>query len=324
MALRIVLVSALACAVAHAEPLDAKWNEGSTDCARHPGPPLQVHEYSPRTFILREGLCATPEAPFMYLLIGTQKALMIDTGDVQDASKVPLARTVQQLLARAGAGSLPLLVVHTHRHRDHRAGDEQLRHLPNTQVVGFDLQSVEDFYDLPAWPYGKSRIDLGERAIDVIPTPGHSETEITFYDRSTGLVFSGDFLLPGRILVQDIQAYRESAARLTEQLSNWPVTAFLGGHIEMNAQGKLFPWGATYHPHERPLPMTFADLKRLTAALGQFNGFYTESGGFTMMNSLRILKYIALAAGLVLIGVVWGVVYHIRRRRGHGMAQAAS
>src|SRR5213592_3906782 len=65
--------------------MDVHWNEGSEDCVRNPQPPIQVHRYNAQTFILRENLCATYEAPFIYLLIGKSKALLIDTGAVTDA-----------------------------------------------------------------------------------------------------------------------------------------------------------------------------------------------------------------------------------------------
>src|SRR5215468_11323571 len=62
--------------------MDVHWNEGSKDCPKNPQPPIQVHRYNAETLILRENLCATYEAPFIYLLTGKTKALMIDTGAV--------------------------------------------------------------------------------------------------------------------------------------------------------------------------------------------------------------------------------------------------
>ena len=64
--------------------MDVHWNEGSEDCVKNPQPPIQVHRYNADTFILRENLCATYEAPFIYLLIGKTKALLIDTGAVAE------------------------------------------------------------------------------------------------------------------------------------------------------------------------------------------------------------------------------------------------
>jgi hydroxyacylglutathione hydrolase len=168
---------------------DVHWNEGAQDCKASPQPPIEVHAYNPQTFILRENLCATFEAPFMYLLIGSTKALLIDTGDVTDPNQMPLAKTVMNLLPGDEAAKLPLLVVHTHRHLDHRAGDGQFAHLPNVQVVGFDIDSVRRYYNFSDWPNGLAQIDLGDRTIDVMPTPGHNETEVSFYDRNTGLFF---------------------------------------------------------------------------------------------------------------------------------------
>ena len=75
--------------------MDVHWNQGSEDCVKNPQPPIQVHQYNAQTFILRESLCATYEAPFIYLLIGKTKALLIDTGAVADAKTMPLAQTVE-------------------------------------------------------------------------------------------------------------------------------------------------------------------------------------------------------------------------------------
>src|SRR5262249_55305852 len=157
------------------------------NCAQNSQPPLQVHPYNSITFILRENPCATFEAPFMYLVIGSEKALLIDTGDIADPTKMPLAKTVLQLLPEGGPTKLPLLVVHTHRHLDHRAGDAQFIDAPNCQLVGFDIDSVRRFYNFSNWPNGLAQISLGDRIVDVIPTPGHNETEVSFYDRNTGL-----------------------------------------------------------------------------------------------------------------------------------------
>src|SRR5690348_594218 len=126
--------------------MDVHWNEGAADCRKVSLPPLQVHAYNQQTFILRQNLCSTFEAPFLYLLIGSSKAMLIDTGDVADPQKMPLAKTVLDLLPSDGSGKRPLLIAHTHRHLDHRAGDGQFQNLPNVQVVGYELERVKEFY----------------------------------------------------------------------------------------------------------------------------------------------------------------------------------
>lgn len=296
--------------------LDVHWDEGAVNCASASQPPLQVHAYNERTYILREGLCTTWEAPFVYLIIGSTKAMLIDTGDIADPKKVPLADTVLHLLPGDGASKLPLLVVHTHRHLDHRAGDPQFANLPNVQVVGFDIDSVRRFYNFTNWPEGTAQVDLGDRTIDVIPTPGHNETEVSFYDRNTGLFFSGDFLIPGRLLIDDANAELASARRVAAFVKDRPVSFVLGGHIEMDSTGKLLEWESTYHPHEHVLQLTKSDLLSLPGAVASFNGFYTTYGQFTMMNSIRILIAVSVFALLALIVLaVWMVRFILRRRR---------
>jgi glyoxylase-like metal-dependent hydrolase (beta-lactamase superfamily II) len=295
--------------------MNMHWNEGAADCKANPQPPLEVHAYNPQTFILRENLCSTWEAPFMYLLVGSKRALLIDTGDVADPNQMPLAKTVLALLPQNSPARLPLLVVHTHRHLDHRAGDGQFHGLPNVQVVGYDLDSVKRFYNFTDWPNGVAQIDLGDRIIDVIPTPGHNETHVAFYDRSTALLFSGDFLMPARLLIDDTAADLASAKRASAFVQYRPVSHVLGGHIEMNAAGELYSWESQYHPDEHALEMTKADLLALPAAVSSFNGFYTRSGQFVMMNSMRVLIAMAVLAGVVLLAVLASLFVYIRRRR---------
>jgi hydroxyacylglutathione hydrolase len=295
--------------------MDVHWNEGASDCTRNPQPPLQIHRYNARTFVLRENLCATLEAPFIYLLVGSTKALLIDTGAVADPIRMPLAKTVMSLLPGDDSTKPPLLVVHTHRHLDHRAGDGQFVHLPHVQVVGFDLDSVRHYYNFTDWPNGVAEIDLGNRTVDVIPTPGHNETEISFYDRNTGLFLSGDFLLPSRLLIDDSRADLASALRAVAFVKDRPVSFVLGGHIEMDTQGNLFRWGSQYHPHEHVLQLTKEDLFALPAALREFNGFYTVTGHFIMSNPIHNIIALAILAAVVLIALGLLLARYIRRRR---------
>src|SRR5438132_468501 len=186
--------------------LDAHWNEGASDCKATPQAPLQVHAYEPQTFILRQSPCASFEANFLYLLIGSDKALLIDTGAIADPKEMPLAKTILELLPDKDHKKLPLLVAHTHRHLDHRAGDPQFASLPSVQIVPIDLEGVRAFYGFTDWPNGIAHLDLGGRTVDVIPTPGHNATHVAFYDNRTAILFSGDFLMPGRLLIDDAGA----------------------------------------------------------------------------------------------------------------------
>jgi len=295
--------------------LDVRWNEGAEDCAAHAPPPLQVHKYAEGTFILRESLCATFEGPFMYLLIGSKRAMLIDSGDVGDAREVPLAKTVLSLLPGEGASKLPLLVVHTHGHLDHRAGDAEFDGMPNVEIVGTDLDHVRQYFGFPDWPNGMAEVDLGDRTVDVMPTPGHYPSHVSYYDRQTALFFSGDFFMPGRLLIDDAAADLASAKRVVDFAATHPISHVLGGHIELDEAGETFDFGSQYHPHERALALSPQDLAALPATIASFNGIYNRSGMFVMMSQTRVLAILGVGTLAVLVAIGFALRGYWRRRR---------
>ena len=296
--------------------LDVHWNEGVLDCAAIPQNPLQVHTYEPQTFVLRQSPCASFEANFLYLLVGSHKALLIDTGAVADPKEMLLAKTILELLPDKNHNKLPLLVAHTHRHSDHRASDPQFASLPSVQIVPIDLKGVRTFFGFTNWPNGIAPVDLGGRTVDAIPTPGHNATHVAFYDNRTGILFSGDFLLPGRLLIEDAAAYHESALRVVEFLKTRPLTYILGGHIELNRAGQAYRFGSHYHPNEHRLELAREDLTALSAAFESFNGFYARHPNYILSNPIRNLVALSIIAVAVLIFIVWGVRRLLRRWRG--------
>ncbi|HKU17612.1 MAG TPA: MBL fold metallo-hydrolase [Steroidobacteraceae bacterium] len=315
---KLVVGTLLLAARAWGEPvagsLDIHWNEGAEDCGKALHEPLQVDRYEPQTLILRQSLCSSFEAPLLYLLIGADEALLIDTGAVEDAAQMPLAKTVMDLLPEKNGAKLPLLILHTHGHRDHRAGDAQFATLPGVKVVPAEVPDLQTALSLPQWPEGAARIDLGERTVDVIAAPGHQPAHLIFYDDRTALLFTGDFLLPGRLMVDDLAAYRASAARLAAFVADRPVSHVLGAHIELDAQGELFPSGSQYHPNERALPLAKADVQSLPGALADFNGFYSRHDRFVITNPKR--NFFTLVGGVVVLlaAIVWAWL-RMRRRR---------
>jgi hydroxyacylglutathione hydrolase len=311
-----MLLSALS---ASAEPvsgsLPAQWNIGAKDCEASSQPPLQVHTFEPQTFILRQSPCASFEANFIYLLIGSERALSIDTGAVADPQAMPLAKTIMELLPDKEGKKLPLVVAHTHRHLDHRAGDPQFASLPSVQVVPFDFEGVRAFFGFDNWPNGIAHIDLGGRTVDVIPTPGHNQTHVAFYDDRTGILFTGDFLMPARLLIDDAGAYRESALRVIDFLKTRQLTHILGGHIELNAAGSAYRFGSRYHPNEHRLELTRADLAALPAAFERFNGFYARYPNYILTNPVHNILALSFAVLVALSLAAFGLYRLWRCRR---------
>jgi len=304
--------------VAHAQTESApagSWGEGAEDCAAATPEPLQVRQHDARTFILRQDLCASFEANFLYLLIGDGRALLIDSGAIADPTRMPLAARVMALLPERDGAKLPLVVAHTHSHRDHREGDAQFASLAGVEVVPADVDGVRGYYGFDRWPDGVARLDLGGRVVQVVPAPGHNANHVVFFDDATGLLFTGDFLLPGRLTIDDIDAFTASARRVAAFVHDRTVTQVLGGHVEMDVDGNLYPYGATHHPRERALPLAKSDLLALPQALADFNGFHARHPNFVLTNPIHNLAVLATGAALVLGLLVWAIVRFVRRRR---------
>jgi glyoxylase-like metal-dependent hydrolase (beta-lactamase superfamily II) len=295
--------------------LDVNWNPGAADCAATPQPPLQVHRYEPQTYIVRQSPCAEFEANFLYLLIGSEKALLIDTGAVAEPDLMPLAATVLDLLPVDGGSRLPLLVAHTHGHRDHTVGDAQFKSLTAVEVLSSESAAVREFFGFTDWPAGLARLDLGDRIVDVLPAPGHHRDHLIFYDRRTALLLTGDFLLPGRLLVDDADEFHASAVRLVEFVKSRPIAHVLGAHIELDATGQAFRTGSEHHPNERHLELTTDDILALPSALEDFNGFYASHDNFILSNPKRNLLVLGIAVVVILAFAVWGIRRLWRRRR---------
>ena len=307
-----ILLASLAAAQG---PADMRWHEGAEQCSPADRR-IEAHAYDADTVVIRQNPCVDFEAPLLYLLRGASRALLIDTGATEDAAtNSQLVEMVQSHSRGADGTQLPLTIVHTHRHSDHRSGDAAFARLPGVSIAPIDSAGVRSFLKLPDWPNGTATIDLGDRIIDVIPSPGHHEDHVVFYDRRTQLLFTGDFLLPGRLLVDDIDAYEASARRMAEFVTAHPVSHVFGAHIELDQAGELYPHGATRHPAERALALTADDVKALPAALTGFNGFYSRHPNYTVVNPVRNLIVLAIGLLVAVVLVVWVARRLWKRRR---------
>ena len=107
-----------------------------------------------------------------------------------------------------------------------------------------------------AWPGATGMIDLGDRIIEVIPTPGTHRDGVSFYDPYCDLLFTGDLLFPGRINIGNDRDYVASLIRLRDFAARNPILFVLGGHIDMMfAPGRFYPRFATNKPYERTLQL---------------------------------------------------------------------
>ena len=250
------------------------WISGGDDCGTEPA--IQVHRFGPDTYILRQSLCTSFEAPFLYLLFGEDRVLLEDTGD-DAGTAIPIVQTVNAIiearLAERGQQSIELVVVNSHGHGDHTGYNGEFADLPDTTVVGVGVSDLMSYFGLPQWPEGHAEFDLGGRIVDVVPIPGHQSAHIALYDRRRGLLLTGDSLYPGRLYVNDDVAYTASMAGLVEFTSTRPVCHVLGTHIEMsNEPGDDYPFGTDSHPNEHPLELDRAHLVELSSALDAMNG----------------------------------------------------
>lgn len=150
-----------------------------------------------------------------FLLIGKEKAALIDTGLGIDNIK----RITDQLT------SLPIIVLTTHVHWDHIGSHGEfenifvhkeeedwlingIKKLPIDQIrrdvsrditkptsATFNPATYEPFQGKPTGLLNDGdEIDIGNRKLTIYHTPGHSPGHITIYDQSKGYLFTGDLL----------------------------------------------------------------------------------------------------------------------------------
>jgi glyoxylase-like metal-dependent hydrolase (beta-lactamase superfamily II) len=230
--------------------LPVTWVTGGPDCPAVPG--WQTHAYNSSFYILRQSGCTHYEKPFLYLMLGAERALLVDTG----AGKSDAASVVMKLV-----GSRALTVAHSHAHGDHTAGDSGFSGLSKVTVVPATVEAQNKVF-------GEGTVDLGGRIVDILAIPGHEPAHLAYYDRATGILLTGDHLYPGRLYVSDFAAYEASTRRLVEFTATRPVAHVLGAHIEQSSTPFAdYPVRTTYQPKEHVLELGRAHLLELLAGL---------------------------------------------------------
>jgi hydroxyacylglutathione hydrolase len=258
--------------------LDVAWIHGARSKKKSTDPLIQVHHYDEHTVILRQSKSVHFEAPFMFLLFGNDRALLLDTGATSQPERFPLRATVDGLIAdwltRHPRADYELVVAHTHGHGDHVAADGQFADRPHTTVVAREAEAVQEFFGFSdAWPDEQVAFDLGGRVLTLIGAPGHHKAAVVFHDPWSGILFTGDTVLPARLYAFDYPAFTATLDRLATFAAAHPVTHVLGCHVEMtNRPGRDYPLGERFQPDERALQMTVAQLDAVRAAAHEAAG----------------------------------------------------
>ena len=268
-----LLCAAICFASDQIEPgtLPASWNTGGPNCLELPA--WQVHEYNPAFYILRESGCTHYEKPFLYLIFGRDRALLVDTGAGASEAAAVVTKLIANWQERNHHGPVPLVVSHSHAHGDHVAGDKGFQGLANVTLIPATVEAEKKAFSIEAWPDQPGQIDLGQRIVDVLPIPGHEAAHLAYYDRRTGILLTGDHLYPGRLYVADFAAYLASTRRLVQFTEDRPVAHILGCHIEQSRTPYVdYPIGTKYQPEEHSLELGRAHLLELLEGLESQHG----------------------------------------------------
>ena len=193
--------------------------------ARPPTPPGWFHVFpiDERTFAISEPKYWQENVS--YLLIGTRRALLFDTGPGIYSIRAEVRRLT----------SLPVIAIPTHLHFDHvgdleEFSDVRLLDTPALRAQVHDGYFVEPSsqymlrssfkYRVHGWISDGQAIDLGGRTVRLVSTPGHTPDSVSLVDAGGERLFTGDLVnrvatlcaVPG----SDISAMAESLRRLLE------------------------------------------------------------------------------------------------------------
>jgi glyoxylase-like metal-dependent hydrolase (beta-lactamase superfamily II) len=111
---------------------------------------------------------------------------------------------------------------------DRYATDEMFDGMPE----GWDASK----YRILAAPAGRvlehgDTIDLGDRALEVVHTPGHSPGGIALYEKKTGVLLSGDIVYDGPLIDDAYHSLVEDYVATLERMRGLGVSVIHGGHF---------------------------------------------------------------------------------------------
>jgi glyoxylase-like metal-dependent hydrolase (beta-lactamase superfamily II) len=226
---------------------------------------------------------ATAQGSTMYLLEGSEKALLIDTAQntKEEMGKNDLKTIVRHLLGHNNDGSVKnnpvdFVVAISHGHPDHVGKNGQM----NDRTVYFpELDwprnatanniAMKEGGGAGAHGMAVGDIALGGRTLKIINLYGHTPGSVGFLDSENGMVFTSDAIGSGFVWAHlgMISQYAESVRHLKEVLRPLANPAILPGHFYQITSGarRLPPING------RQLDKQYVD-DQLAAAEGVLNG----------------------------------------------------
>ena len=158
---------------------------------------------------------------YCYLLVGSEKALLIDTG----YGEGDFRRFVEEITDK------PVIVANTHGHFDHTGGNPWWKEAYMSKESAKDAKrafSEEMQKRLESMPYPDYKIniidentvfDLGGRTVSVVPIPAHHIGSVAFIDSASRYIFTGDELEAGQVLLfltetDAIEAHKNNMEKL--------------------------------------------------------------------------------------------------------------
>ena len=144
------------------------------------------------------------------LFIGTERALLIDTGFGQTGS---LKELVGKLTDK------PLMLIITHADPDHIGGigEFETAYMHPSEMPRFAVENTKKNVQAAAIWDGDV-IDIGGRRFEVVLIPGHTTGSLALLDRENGIIVTGDSISSGPVFMfgegRDIRAYMASMVKL--------------------------------------------------------------------------------------------------------------
>ena len=127
-----------------------------------------------------------------FLLIGTEKALMIDSG-----MNTPDAKAIAESIT-----DKPIELMNTHADRDHVAGNDAFEKFYMSPAEASNLaQKCSEAVGKIVPVKEGDVIDLGNRPLEIIDNPGHTPGSIAILDINNRVLIGGDAIQDGNIFM---------------------------------------------------------------------------------------------------------------------------